>query len=78
MLENLLVQVLSLCLPRHTTMLGDLPCGLLVDHRTLETIKRCVDLSNHIAVLGQVERHRLNITLGESDSLTVVQSVGPL
>ncbi len=71
-------QGLGLPLPRHTAMLGDLPCGLLVHHGAFQTGQGGIDLGDHIAALDEIERDLLNIVLGELDALTLIQLVRAL
>ena len=65
-------QGFGLCLPRHASMLRNLPCGLLIYHGTLQPGKGRVYLSDHVTALDQIERNILNIMLGELRSLTFV------
>ena len=71
-------QTFGLRFPRHTTVLRNLPCGLLVHHGALQTSKGRVHLGDHIAAFDQIERNILNIMLGELRSLTFVQHVRTL
>ena len=78
MVLDFVIQLLGLRLPRHTPVLCDLPCGLLIDHGTFQTSKRGVNLCDHIAVLAQIKGHVLNVMLGEIHALAVIQSMGAL
>ena len=78
MLDHLAVQLLGLGLPSDTPMLGDLPRGLLVDHRTLKTGESGIDLCDLVAAAGQIEGDVLDIPLRQLRAVTVVQRVRAL
>ncbi len=75
MTGDVMVQILGLRLPGDATMLGDLACGLLVDHGTLQTGQRGVDLRDDITAAGQIEGDVLNIALRQLHTILVVQRV---
>ena len=72
-LTYLTVQLFGLGLPRHTTVLGNLPRRLLVDHGLLQPGQRRINLGDVIPALAQIEGHVLDVLLREMGILALVE-----